>query len=333
MSEFKLYAIELQNEKVFLQVSMPIYENYLFQECQVMFDFVKKNPPIKILHTLDLEDVLKVNYWVKYFMRHYGINNVRGGNYKEEILSPEQIRFLKVEIEMTFEDYENDISIFEDVLSTYQNVDLNKEENDRLENRLTEYKNKQELLAKMEIPDDLVADLEWIKEDIENTRKIYDIPINSVGGFNILSKLYSRTFLHINTNEKNRYKLILKKIQNMVTLYYELNEETIGKYCNDSYLRNRLKSFEETKVEDKVLIRKPFYTLDNFFLHPHAITSWDIQIEFANEYIDIWIGMAHSIYNWRDEIQFDLSTFPPDFEKSTRYALHLYTLEHSKPDA
>ena len=326
MSEFKLYAIELQNEKVFLQVSMPIYEDYLFQECQVMFDFVKKNPPIKILHTLDLEDVLKVNYWVKYFMRHYGINNVRGGNYKDEILLPEQIRLLKAELEMTFADYENDISIFEDVLSTYNTKELNKEENDRLENRLIEYKNKQELLSKMEISDDLLADLEWIKEDIESTRKKYDAPVNAVGGFNILSKLYARSFININTFEKDHYKMIIKRIQEMITTYYELNEENIGKYCNDPYLRNRLKSFEETRIEETIMIRKPCYTLDNFFLHSHAITSWDIQIGFAYEMIDIWTGMAQSIYNWRDEIKFDLSTFPPDFEKSSRYALHLYSI-------
>ena len=117
MSDFKLYAIELENRKVFLQVSIPISEELLLQQCRVMVKFVNDNPPIKIIHTIDIDDVLKINYWVKYFMRYYGIDNVRGGNYIDEILSPELMQFLRMEIGATFDDYEDDVDVFENVLT------------------------------------------------------------------------------------------------------------------------------------------------------------------------------------------------------------------------
>jgi hypothetical protein len=238
------------------------------------------------------------------------------------------VRFLKRELETTFADYENNIAIFEDVLSTYTQQDLNKEENVRLENRMIEYKNKQELLSFLQIQENIIEDLEWAKENITRNREIYDVPIEKADGYSILSKIYSRTKLYKDTFEKERYKTILTKIHHLISVYYSINRENIGEYCNDSYSRNKLNSFEENKIESSILITKPNFTLDNFFLHPHAITSWQIQVEFANNFIDKWMEMAYSIYNWRDEIQFDLSTFPSEFEKKTQYALHLFSIRN-----
>ena len=328
MTDFKLYAIELENRKVFLQVSMPIYEEFLFQECRAMFDFVKKNPPVKIIHTIDLDDVLKVNYWVKYFMRYYGIDNVRGGNYREEILSPETVEFLKREIETTMEDYEQDIELFESVLTSYNSKNLDEEEKKRLENKLRDYNDRQTLLKFLEIDDDaLLKDIEWIANEIINIRSAYESTYESKkSGYGILSSIYSRVSSSTNTLEKNKYRAILKKLQSLITRYYLLNEENVLEYCGDPYLRNKLDSFEQTKMETTVLLVNPGFTLDNFFLHPHSLMNWDHQIEIVNDLIDKWLHMFYSIKNWRDELRFDLSTFPPDFEKHTQYALQLYEM-------
>jgi hypothetical protein len=327
MSDLLLYAIELENRKVFLQVSPKIYQDYLFKECQIMFDFVKKNPPIKIIHTLELEDVLKVNYWVKYFMRHYGINNVRGGNYTDELLSEDTLRFLKRELESTYYDYEKEIDIFENVLTTYQSKDLDENEKDRLLMQSASYKSRQTLLSLIEIPENIIDHLEWIKEEIVNIKSIYNAPLDSglniKGGFSILSKLYSR--IHItNTIEKDRYRIIMNNLKQLLNVYYSIKREQFYPYCVDSYLRNKFESFIENRIEAGVLIMNPNFTLDNFFFHPYVIMDWDSQMNTVNKLLDDWISMAYSILNWRDEIIFDLSTFHRDFEKKTYYALHLY---------
>ena len=46
----------------------------------------------------------------------------------------------------------------------------------------------------------------------------------------------------------------------------------------------------------------------------------------VDELIDKWSSMYYSIKNWRDEIEFDLSSYPKDFEKYTKYTLRLYEI-------
>jgi len=227
MEDFKLYAIELENRKVFLQVSMPIREQLLLQQCRVMVKFVNKNPPIKILHIIDIDDVLKINYWVKYFMRYYGIDNVRGGNYTDEILSPRSMQFIREEIGATFDEYEDNIEVFENVLTEYNDKTLDKEEKERLENRLTDYKNRQKMLEYLPVYNGLLEDLEWVKSEIANTRLIYDIPdkVKTGRGFNILSNYYSINRLCVNTYDKDRYKQILKRLKEFIVDYYSLTSK------------------------------------------------------------------------------------------------------------
>jgi len=366
MSDFKLYAIELENRKVFLQVSIPISEELLLQQCRVMVKFVNDNPPIKIIHTIDIDDVLKINYWVKYFMRYYGIDNVRGGNYIDEILSPELMQFLRMEIGATFDDYEDDVDVFENVLTecfakesrrdsrlgsfgtptkppggakprssldVVRADDLRSDccaistddDKKKLENRLSDYKSRQILLEYSQVYDGLLEDLEWVKNEITNTRLIYDIPdkIKNGRGFNVLFNYYSVNRLCVNTYDKDRYKTILKRLKEFIDNYYSLStkDEKDQKYYCDAYLRNKLRSFNEVKDDKSPLVLNPAFTLDNFFLHPHVITNWEFQVQIVNELIDKWLSMYYSIKNWRDEIEFDLSSYPKDFEKHTQYAL------------
>ena len=330
MSEFKLYAIELENKKVFLQVSTPIREQLLLQQCRVMVKFVHNNPPIRIIHTMDIDDVLKVNYWVKYFMRYYGIDNVRGGDYKDEILSPRSMQVIREEIGATFDSYEDNIETFENVLTEYNEKTLDLEEKKRLENRLTDYKNRQKLLQYLPVYDGLLEDLEWLKNEITNTRLIYDIPdkIKNGRGFNVLSNYYSANRFCANTYDKDRYKTILKRLKEFIVDYYSLTskDDPVKQFCCDAYLRNKLISFVETKIDNDALLINPAFTLDNFFLHPHIIMNWVFQVNLVDELIDKWSSMYYSIKNWRDEIEFDLSSYPKDFEKYTKYTLRLYEI-------
>jgi len=330
MEDFKLYAIELENRKVFLQVSMPIREQLLLQQCRVMVKFVNKNPPIKILHIIDIDDVLKINYWVKYFMRYYGIDNVRGGNYTDEILSPRSMQFIREEIGATFDEYEDNIEVFENVLTEYNDKTLDKEEKERLENRLTDYKNRQKMLEYLPVYNGLLEDLEWVKSEIANTRLIYDIPdkVKTGRGFNILSNYYSINRLCVNTYDKDRYKQILKRLKEFIVDYYSLTskDDPVNQYCCDAYLRNKLNTFVETKIDNDALLINPAFTLDNFFLHPHIIMNWSFQVKLVDELIDKWSSMYYSIKNWRDEIEFDLSSYPKDFEKYAQYALRFMAM-------
>ena len=54
--------------------------------------------------------------------------------------------------------------------------------------------------------------------------------------------------------------------------------------------------------------------------------NWSFQVKLVDELIDKWISMYYSIKNWRDEIEFDLLSYPKDFERYTQYTLQLYEI-------
>jgi hypothetical protein len=147
MSNLKIYFIELENQKYFLHLSLPIYEEFLFKEIQFTFDFVKKNPPIQTLLILDIKDELEINYFVKFFMRHYGINNVRGGNYTDEILPDNIVDFLKKEINAKFSDYQIYFNNFKNILTKYDSNQVDIEQYNILTNQILVYINKKKLYS------------------------------------------------------------------------------------------------------------------------------------------------------------------------------------------
>jgi hypothetical protein len=323
MSDLKLYAIELENRKVFLHVSPPIYEKYLFQECKIMFEFVKKNNPIRILNEIELEDVLKINYYVKYFMRHYGINNVRGGSYTEEVLPDYLLKLLKSEIETTFETYENDIELYENIITFYQSKQVDKDkEIDNLKKKMIEYKNKLHLLSFLSYDkfNNIIKDIEWLKYEISNRQSIYDIPVDTIEKFRKV--VVTRPILSVqNDYETIRYKRIVENLKDLVKMYYELDNKILVNY-SDSYLRNRLLSINETREEITAILQNPKFVLDNIFLHPYSITQWGKYIEIANKMLYKITEIAYTISNLNDEIKYDISTFPDNFENKIKYSIH-----------
>jgi len=154
MSENILYVIALENNKYFLHLSPPIYEDYLLKECIIMYDFVKNNRPCYIESKIDLDNtsdeindiVLKINYYVKYYMKKYGVNNVRGGIYTDETLPDYLLQSLYTELNITIEDYEKNIEIIENVLQTYQNKQFDLNEKRDLENQLSKYNSIKDIL-------------------------------------------------------------------------------------------------------------------------------------------------------------------------------------------
>jgi len=287
-----------------------------------MFEYVRMNPPIKVIHTIDMEDVLKVNYWVKYFMRHYGIDNVRGGNYVDPVLPEATLHFLKQEIGTTFSDYERDITVFENVLQTYQSKPLNEEEKVRLENRLKQYNNRHQLLQKFTVSREVIAELEWIREEVDNIRSHWE----NTRPFTLKSLFYPNrpVFQTPDASETARYKQAIDKVQTMVNEYYSIDREHFEEYCEDPYLRNKLASFEENRLEKETLVVYPHFTLDNFFFHPYVIMNWSTHYGAFENVWKKWTAMAYTIVNWKEELLFDLSKYPANFERETRYALGLY---------
>jgi len=322
MSAMKLYAIELQNRKVFLHVCPPVKSNHMFPECQVMFSFVKKNPPIGLLNEIEIDDVLRVDYYVKFFMRHYGIDNVRGGSYSDEVLPEVLVESLQLELGASFENYKKRVDLYQDIQYFYKTHKINRvDEMAKLGKMLENLQNRQRLMKRLlfEGYSSVLNDLDWLKESVEKKNELYP-PLT------VFEKLItSRPLPRVSPVDRKKYKDIIENVLALVETYYDICESFSEENNFDAYLRNRLLSIKENQVEKTILIEKPHFVLDNIFLHPYSIPSWNKYLEIAGELLENLTNIAYIVNNLRDEVHYDLSNIPSNFEKRVQYSIEYLT--------
>lgn len=336
---YKLYVVELENRKLFLKCSADIYKDYLMQECYVMYDFVKKNPPVKVLDVISLQDVLEIDYYVKYYMRNYGIQNVRGGNYTDEILSKEDIQHLEKEIDKTFEDYEEENDIFEEILMNHQMKPLNNDFVLDIKHSLKYIQDRKKLVSVLydvenydkienfQIFQEIIKDIEWLQETAVEKQRLYKEYNESHQNENTSPWNLTKMPNFIETDEKIRYKKILQKLDFLRNIYFKVDIENLSKYL-DAYLRTKIGGFKkyDTTTFMYVHMKKPQYALDNLILHPRLVIRWDTFMEFITELLDEFSYMAYSLHNLTSELLYDISRQRPDFEKRVQYTVEYYNL-------
>uniref|UniRef100_A0A6C0D5H7 Uncharacterized protein n=1 Tax=viral metagenome TaxID=1070528 RepID=A0A6C0D5H7_9ZZZZ len=76
-----LHVILLESENIILFESENIYDYQIMNECVDKCDFAKEHPPLSIIEKIQITEPVMVDYYVKNYMQHYGINHVRGGSY------------------------------------------------------------------------------------------------------------------------------------------------------------------------------------------------------------------------------------------------------------
>jgi uncharacterized protein YneR len=110
-----LHVILLENENVILHTSDAKYDYQILSECAEKYEFANKNKPLLFLESIPITHDLDIDERVKYYMKYYGINHVRGGSYND--ISNEQYEELMKEFskndtkilvdELKFFEYEN----------------------------------------------------------------------------------------------------------------------------------------------------------------------------------------------------------------------------------
>lgn len=101
MSFYIIYILQLNQHKVFIYAStFGIIEDVskIKTECEILYDFPKKYQVESIITSIKLSDYtnidFEINSYVKKYMALYGIDNIRGGSYSDELLTDEQNRSL-----------------------------------------------------------------------------------------------------------------------------------------------------------------------------------------------------------------------------------------------
>lgn len=76
-----LNVILLEDENVLLFESESMYDYEIMNECIETCDFAKQYKPLSIIEKIQITEPLMIDYYVKNYMQHFGINHVRGGSY------------------------------------------------------------------------------------------------------------------------------------------------------------------------------------------------------------------------------------------------------------
>jgi hypothetical protein len=276
-----LYYLRLENQKLFL-FAIPISNDYdvesiddetIMLQCQLSFNFVTNNPPIEIVHKVEVNDFCEVDCYVKKNMKFHGIEKVRGGTYSMDLIPDNLIEGLKLEL------FDSNCRLAEQKIVTNliqkckNNID-NKTKNyeavsiQGIKNKIAEYK---EILAKRRqlskgIDRTFIEDLEWIR--------------------NYLPIRHEK----ISNDNRKKYKDILLK---MKTLYVSFCEH-----------RDSFQGIPHLKY--------PEFVLDNLFFHSRTLMTNNNQkqkFEIDKEtLLSHYEHMAYWIINRCEEYDYDLST-------------------------
>jgi len=202
---YKIFVLQLENDKWFLHTSKETKTERVLFESQVIYDFVKKNPPLNIYEIIKSTDYFDINTLTKKYMNCIGIENVRGGIYSDEILPEFLLKSLELEINSTVDVY-NKSEIF-DSISNRENLTL-----DDYKKRAYEYK---QLLSSgyKSIKRDFFTELEWLRNKIEsydytNQTKTHGIP-------------------KFSSEENARYRKLVLDMDTIRNQYYKLDEDKI----------------------------------------------------------------------------------------------------------
>jgi len=255
MNNYLLYVLQLENDKWFLHLSnMPV--EYIFYEARTLFEFVKKNTPVRIYETLKVSDNYDINTWVKRYMEYFGIENVRGGIYKNEILSDFLIQNILAE------QGQNEFDIANIFYKLKEKPNLTEID---FKNKYDQY-DKLSNLGYTKINRELVSELEWLYGKVVSSQNNTEKNKNKLGKFTI------------NQTDNNRYKLIMENLQCVSDIYFKLDEDKI-KLKDSVFLRKPFFMFDnffyhvaspvnwEKRVNDAIKIITDFefmaYTIIN----------------------------------------------------------------------
>lgn len=262
--QLELYYLELRNKKMFIYASTSLDESAIFLECKVLFDYVRNNPPIRVLHRTQVADCFEVDCYVKKNMKMFGIDNIRGGTYSMEII-PE---FLLKGLELEFsEDNAIKLKALDEIKQQLLTNDI---ENIKIQTSIDTYNETKNKLNKLRnyngqtIDRSIITDLETLS--------------NCSTDYMIDTQTYNRILLRL----RALYQIFTKNI--------------------------------DKPLDDNLFYNNPQHILDLLFYHTPLIDNMEKVENDKRVLLEKFEYMAYSIINKIEEYEFDLTTYPDNFD-------------------
>ena len=343
-------VILLENDKVFLYTTVcQKPDEQLFMECNVLYDFVKKNRPLRTMGNISIKDTLEINYNVKIYMHKLGIENVRGGSYTDEILPEYMVKTLTDEFALTRLKLWNSDEMLQDIFEKYGTL----ADDSILLTELNQYRETKELVNKLNIDRSLIADVEWLHTQIVCSQHSIETLLENNNVLNMECNVVLRKVAdpeYVSSGESVKYSEITQDLS-WITNWIECSQtieknnriisaitmgkkEKVAKYNNIMIQLKRIYSLfcllnenDYGPIYEPIIhLTRPDIVFDTFIYHTKNLLNINFRdnaIEEAEKLMKHFEYMIHTIINRVDEHSFYLSTFPEDYELRTMYAINM----------
>jgi len=271
-------------------------------DCEILYDFMKQ--PMTVIETAEIQHVLDVDVYVKKWMWQNGIENVRGGSYNKETITDGELQILYNEYDNMEYRLLSSTDILDDLQRNYVREELGdpyylQYEQWEVHKKYLEYTERKKQHHEVLFCQDnsifrrcMLNDIRWIKEFLECDYEV---------GEKIL------------TSTKAEYIRILSVLRNITTKFIDIGNES------------------KIPGEKRVIYDHPEFVLDAFFYHRADIKNWDKDRQAAFEILDFFEYMCYAVINRLDELEFDVQSYPRDFDK--KYEISMRFFDYWRSDA
>jgi len=322
--ENSIYILKLEEGKCFIH-----YSNFLsfsvgniqdisncktlFSELEIYYDYLKKYKPIEIIEVLPSISYLDLDNYVKFYMSLFGIDNIRGGSYIEEHLSPDLEKLLNHELNSVVKYYEVS-DIFSEILKKYEYLEYSLEEIDSEmykineefqkfifeKERLEKTKNFVSSGIKMDLSDFVPEDMNWL----------YDICILNMRNIETFAtrKIEEKN----NSNYVKKYRHILVFLKQIFNIFEEFD------------------LFSKHSIEKTIFMKYPEFIFDPFIYHNYdGFSPTNSQTENLEKLSKTFLFMGNIVYNMIKEFEFDVASYGDGYEWKTSRILYILEKKRS----
>ena len=298
-----LHIILLEKDKLFLHVSVHNKENMntILLECELIHKYVLINKPIRILETIVIYQDDELDFFVKKYIKYNGIDNVRGGSYSNEKLSIVERIHINREHSHKLEINKIQCDIISDIIVRYKDIDtwsIDKIKTTYVEckKHRDKYENETQMLHNFTIGHQnvvinriILADLKWLSNECIKSIKLIPYIID------VTNKSYEET------EKIRKYKNIVKKLKSIYTMFTDYMDVT-------------------NHYQPVIHLYSPETILDQYFYNP-TVNQCILQYDTLSVYLSMCEYMAYCIICRIDEYEFDVKSYPSNFEMSNKYEI------------
>ena len=338
-----LYIILLEGKRLFLHTSTrnPTDTYNILVECELMYSYTTIYKPIKIQESVILREDSEIDFYVKKYMKKYGVKNIRGGSYCDEHLSDAELMFIINEHNTTIPRTEVRCQDIRTILIEYADIETwspqqIKNELTKLTLKFDNFKNKSTMLYNLsnfnniKIDRSILEDLKWIgikciqqispsvpfliEREIEENLFYTENPYI---WDNIVSEINQQ---YVDMDSRGWLKTDCIDIKRK-----RLDKVTIDKYkCIVRKIQAVYDIFTkytdiECNYEFKIHIYSPSTILDVFMYHPNDVKDWTRHYNKLEKYIHTCEHISYCIINKIDEYMVDINSYLPNFEEIISY--------------